>query len=95
MDDFDSVSWRSPPHRHDGSEDTDDSRPPSTSGRDGTDPNGLQFHHAEEPQAGPNADAIDLAGVGQGRLETKVTDPVTENDGTKDAFVSYFVTTNV
>ncbi|TGZ82171.1 hypothetical protein EX30DRAFT_363269 [Ascodesmis nigricans] len=44
-------------------------------------------------QAGPNADALDLAGVGRGRLETKVSDPQTEAEGTKDAYVSYLVTT--
>jgi sorting nexin-4 len=47
------------------------------------------------PQAGPNADGIDLAGVGRGRLETRVSDPQTEAEGTKDAYVSYLVTTDV
>ncbi|KAF8456307.1 hypothetical protein BGX38DRAFT_1087390 [Terfezia claveryi] len=87
MDDFDAVSWRSPPMTHDGTDD------------DGSEFSGLTsseppvFAHPEEPQAGPNADAIDLAGVGQGRLVTTVSGPMTENDGTKDAFVSYLVTT--
>ena len=73
---------------------------------DGTDDDGSEFSgptsseppvfaRPEEPQAGPNADAIDLAGVGQGQLVTAVSDPMTENDGTKDAFVSYLVTTEV
>lgn len=47
------------------------------------------------PQAGPNADAMDLAGVGRARLDTKVTDPQTEGEGTKDAYVSYHVITDV
>ncbi|RAL68012.1 hypothetical protein DID88_008736 [Monilinia fructigena] len=47
-----------------------------------------------ENQAGPSADAIDLAGVGEGVLECLVGSPIKENDGTKDAFVSYLVTTH-
>jgi hypothetical protein len=31
----------------------------------------------------------------QGKLETTVTDPTTEGEGTKDAFVSYLVATDV
>ncbi|KAL2041456.1 hypothetical protein N7G274_005838 [Stereocaulon virgatum] len=45
-------------------------------------------------QAGPQADAVDLAGIGDGRLECTVDKPQKENDGTKDAFVSYRVTTH-
>ncbi|KAH6711367.1 putative sorting nexin-4 [Leptodontidium sp. 2 PMI_412] len=37
---------------------------------------------------------MDLAGVGEGVLECTVTQPIKENDGTKDAYVSYLVTTN-
>jgi len=37
---------------------------------------------------------LDLAGVGDGTLECTVTSPIKENDGTKDIFVSYLVTTN-
>lgn len=33
--------------------------------------------------------------IQHGRLETTVSEPQTENDGTKDAFVSYLVTTDV
>ena len=92
MDDFDTASWTSP-QTHDGTDDDDGSeisRPTST-----LPPPQATFSHPEEPQAGPNADAIDLAGVGQGRLETNVSDPMTENEGTKDAFVSYLVTSDV
>ncbi|RDW75967.1 hypothetical protein BP5796_06788 [Coleophoma crateriformis] len=45
-------------------------------------------------QAGKHADDMDLAGVGQGVLECTVTQPIKENDGTKDAFISYLVTTH-
>jgi len=37
---------------------------------------------------------LDLAGVGDGVLECTVTNPIKENDGSKDAYVSYLVTTN-
>ncbi|RVD88580.1 uncharacterized protein DFL_002760 [Arthrobotrys flagrans] len=47
-----------------------------------------------EPQAGPNADKLDTADARFGRLECTVTDPQKENDGTKDAFMSYLVTTD-
>lgn len=45
-------------------------------------------------QAGRNADELDLAGVGSATLECTVTQPIKENDGTKDAYVSYLVTTH-
>lgn len=46
-------------------------------------------------QAGRDADDLDLAGVGSATLECTVTHPMKENDGTKDAYVSYLVTTHV
>jgi sorting nexin-4 len=45
--------------------------------------------------AGPQADAMDLAGLDGGTLECAVGQPIKENDGTKDAYVSYLVTTKV
>lgn len=46
-------------------------------------------------QVGRDADPMDLAGVGQAVLNCEVSNPIKENDGTKDAYVSYLVTTNV
>jgi sorting nexin-4 len=95
-DDFDSVSWRHGP-------DSDVSRP-TTSGTDTEeppesrhDPNGKRrmSSASETPQAGPHADALDLAGIGDGVLECRVESPMKENEGTKDAYISYLVTTNV
>lgn len=95
-DDFDSVSWRNDPE-------SDASRP-TTSGTDAEeahkydhDTNGKRRMSSahEEPQAGPLADAVDLAGIGDGVLECRVDSPLKENDGTKDAYISYLVTTNV
>ncbi|KAJ5172988.1 hypothetical protein N7492_005581 [Penicillium capsulatum] len=94
-DDFDNVSWRHEP-------DSDLSRP-TTSGTDAEEPH--RFDHDangkrrmssahEEPQAGPLADAVDLAGIGDGVLECRVDSPLKENDGTKDAYISYLVTTS-
>ena len=46
-------------------------------------------------QAGHMADRVDLGGIGDGRLECTVEAPLKENDGTKDAYISYLVTTHV
>ena len=54
------------------------------------------FDSVAWPQAGQNADDADLAGIGaEGLLETTVNSPQKESDGTKDAYVSYLVTTHV
>jgi sorting nexin-4 len=95
-DDFDSVSWK-----HDA--DSDVSRP-TTSGTDAEAPptfdhdtNGKRRMSSahEEPQAGALADAVDLAGIGDGVLECRVDTPLKENEGTKDTYISYLVTTSV
>lgn len=95
-DDFDNVSWRNDPE-------SDASRP-TTSGTDAEethryeqDTNGKRRMSSahEEPQAGPLAGAVDVAGIGDGVLECRVDSPLKENDGTKDAYISYLVTTNV
>jgi sorting nexin-4 len=95
-DDFDNVSWKHDPE-------SDVSRPTTA----GTDAEESQEHEHvsngkrrmssthEEPQAGPLADAVDLAGIGDGVLECQVDSPLKENDGTKDAYISYLVTTHV
>ncbi|KAL8694899.1 MAG: hypothetical protein Q9218_000563 [Villophora microphyllina] len=91
--DFDDVSWRN-----------DDSEPsrPNTAGA--SDEQGHASHPKTNgkrkgpefvPQAGAAADATDLAGIGEeGRLDCTVSSPLKEHDGTKDAFVSYLVTTD-
>ncbi len=91
--DFDSVSWRNDAE--------DDSSVPNTAGpsestdRDFPSPNGKRRMTTPPPQAGRNADAVDLAGIGDGRLDCIVDSPKKENDATKDAYVSYLVTTHV
>ena len=95
MDDFDDVSWRN------------DSHPPQDSGL-GKSLSEDESHQAGHPglngkrkasnsaqQAGDHADAVDLAGIGDGRLDCRVDTPMKENEGTKDVYVSYLVTTDV
>jgi sorting nexin-4 len=91
--DFDSVSWqREDPQQAESSapfshQSDLPSRPAGTRRSDSV---------SSEPQAGEQADAVDLAGIGRdGRLEVTVDSPLKENDGTKDAYVSYLVTTHV
>lgn len=92
MDDFDAVSWRSPPRTHDGTDDEESEfSSPTVAGLDAP----SNAYHSEEPQAGINPDRISLSGVDPTLLVTTVSDPATENDGTKDAYVSYCVTTKV
>jgi hypothetical protein len=67
------------------------SSPQSEDGR----PAGTRKDSNTEYQAGRNADEMDLAGVGLATLECTVTQPIKENDGTKDAYISYLVTTHV
>lgn len=92
MDTFDSVQWRSEDEDDDEADNPLHVNAPDTGDFNS---NGGRPRSGDGPQAGEGADKIDLAGVGSGILETKVSDPQTENDGTKDAFVSYLVTTKV
>ncbi|OJJ49297.1 hypothetical protein ASPZODRAFT_14019 [Penicilliopsis zonata CBS 506.65] len=104
-DDFDSVSWKHDPESdisrpttadsealdapHDFLEhDVNGKRRVSAVGAAGDDDDN------SEPQAGHLADAVDLAGIGDGELQCKVDSPLKENDGTKDAYISYLVSTH-
>ncbi|KAI9843415.1 MAG: intercellular trafficking and secretion [Sclerophora amabilis] len=92
--DFDSISW--------GNNVESDGSRPATAEDSGDEENvprrdsrGKGRDNAgSPPQLGRNADAMDLAGIGDGRLECAVDSPQKENDGTKDAFVSYLVITH-
>ena len=93
--DFDSVSWRNEPE-------SDSLGPPSAEQPQETSlPTRIssgkrrQSSHQPEAQAGQLAGAVDLGGIGDGILECTVDSPLKENDGTKDAFVSYLITTTV
>lgn len=92
--DFDSVSWQNDP-------DSDSSRPTTARASHpdettyGAKSIGKRKASQSSAQAGADADPVDLAGIGDGRLDCTVTSPLKENDGTKDAYMSYLVTTNV
>jgi sorting nexin-4 len=85
-DDFSHVSWDNDP-RAGSSTTVGDSRNGSDAryGSSATTP--------QHPEG--IADPLDLAGTGGGVLECHVSLPIKENEGTKDVFVSYLVTTNV
>lgn len=90
MDDFDNVSWNneapaSPDHR----------QPAQRRESHGQDTRSAVQDEDEVMQAGQDADAVDLAGIGQGTLQCTVSEPLKEGDGTKDAYISYLVTTKV
>lgn len=95
--DFDSVSWQNEPQ-------SDNSRP-NTSGPHQSDERYNSTASGKRKassgsapgsaQAGSNADNVDLAGIGDGRLDCTVDSPLKENDGSKDAYISYLITTQV
>lgn len=92
--DFDSISWRNDPG-------SDSSRPNTAGPSDPDDRNGRgnlagkKSESISSTPVGENADGVDLGGIGNGRLDCTVNTPLKENDGTKDAYVSYLVTTHV
>ena len=92
--DFDSISWG---NEGEAQESSPGSKRTSTGDRSRARPSssGKQRASSVEPQVGRKADPLDLAGVGDGRLDCTVDTPQKENDGTKDVFVSYLVTTHV
>ena len=91
--DFDSVSWQNETEADASRPSTAESRP--SEDRYGSSASGKRKATGGSAQAGDAADGVDLAGIGDGRLDCKVNTPLKENDGTKDAYVSYLVTTEV
>jgi len=93
--DFDNVSWRNDPESEESRPNTADaSEAPAVTSPSAANGKRKVSSHAEN-QAGPLADGVDLGGIGDGLLECTVDTPLKENDGTKDAYVSYLVTTHV
>ena len=94
--DFDSVSWPHEPEQEHpqlppiARPDAHESNLPvrSVNGK-----RSMSKHN--EQQAGEQADRVDLGGIGDGILECTVDTPLKESDGTKDAYVSYLITTHV
>lgn len=97
--DFDDVTWKN--------DVSSDVSRPSTAGPTSPDSNrnmatpigrgqGIGQTLSSPHQVGRDVDPLDIAGTnGGGVIECTVTAPNKENDGTKDAYVSYLVTTNV
>ena len=87
--DFDSVSWQNEAASKSGNVDNG-----PAGGSSGPGPGATRSNSIPQ-QTGNTADAVDLGGIGDGKLECAVNSPLKENDGTKDAYVSYLVTTDV
>lgn len=74
----------------------DDEDWPATAGAKDTMDGDNEYDQPEWNQAGPHADAQDLAGPGDhGLLQCTVTKPQKEGEGTQNLYVSYLVTTDV
>ena len=74
----------------------DDEDWPATAGVKNTMEGDNEYDQPEWYQAGPHADAQDLAGPGEhGLLQCTVTKPQKEGEGTQNLYVSYLVTTDV
>jgi sorting nexin-4 len=95
--DFDSVSWRNESESNEPRQDAPAPSPDTTlPTRISNGKRRLSSQHQHhEPQAGHLAQPVDLGGIGDGVLECTVDSPLKENDGTKDAYVSYLITTTV
>jgi hypothetical protein len=95
--DFDSVSWRNESEsnepRQDAPAPSQETILPTRISNGKRRPSSQHQHH--EPQAGHLAQPVDLGGIGDGVLECTVDSPLKENDGTKDAYVSYLINTTV
>ena len=95
--DFDSVSWRnesgSDANLPKSTEPAHETTLPTRISNGKRRPSSQRHHH--EAQAGELAEPVDLGGIGDGILECNVGSPLKENDGTKDAYVSYLITTIV
>lgn len=92
-DEFANVSWQSDKPAH--GPETGVTSPRSDNEDDAASGN---FNGKRRGSGGPlgrDTDALDLAGVGNATMECTVTAPIKENDGSKDAYVSYMVTTHV
>lgn len=94
-DDFADVSWQN----DDPNKNTGPKAPiPGGDGTMSSNAGMKTAHQAGGPGVSTDVrgrDPLDFAGVGAAILECIVDTPIKENEGTKDTFVSYLVTTNV
>lgn len=94
QDNFSNISWNSEPNGPAGSS--------SSGGYDGHDEEGANSKSPPPQPPLPQSEGLDAddiqrldPGLGGEILDCTVTDAHTENLGTKDAYVSYLITTNV
>jgi sorting nexin-4 len=87
QDNFSNVSWSE--HGRPDHSSADGSMPPPT-----TAPSSVPSSMPSSMPAPADADARDAAGLGAEKLHCTVGTPLKENDGSKDAFVSYLITTS-
>ena len=92
--DFDSVSWQNESEANI-SKTPSTARPGIQDKRTNSGLNAKRRSSSNVQRMGSNADAVDLGGIGDGKLECSVDIPLKENDGTKDAYISYLVSTQV
>ena len=92
--DFDSVSWQNDPDSDISRPNTAEASQPDETKYEAKSSGKRKVGHGSA-QAGADADPVDLAGIGDGSLDCTVDTPLKENEGTKDAYMSYLVTTNV
>ena len=85
QDNFSSVSWSSERDNATSSHGLTDSHNPS----EPFSPSGGEETHDHDP------DRSSTGGADNSTLDCTVTEPIKENDGTKDAYVSYLITTSV
>ncbi|RMZ83528.1 hypothetical protein DV737_g1602, partial [Chaetothyriales sp. CBS 132003] len=94
-DQYDSVQWErgtDVPHESSSVFPPQHSALPSRPARGQSSSSGSR---PDQSSAADNADSVDLAGISRdGVLEVTVDTPLKENDGTKDAYVSYLVSTH-
>lgn len=69
--------------------------PDGTFGNDGRPSLDQGQRHNSMQHGAPIGDDLDRAGMGNLTLECEVASPLKENDGSKDSYVSYLVTTYV
>lgn len=90
--DFDDVTWKTD---HPSSDSIPSTSGPTSPSNNRHAPRAQGNGSSAPLQVGRDADPLDLAGTNGGTIECTVTAPMKENDGTKDAYMSYLVTTTV
>lgn len=94
-EDFSDAAWQPTPTPHENTGNTDGANESKNLAASGEARPENATRVANQDNTLPGPDPLDYAGVGNSTLECTVTVPLKENDGGKDAYVSYLVTTHV